>query len=632
MRGEMSFQSIYRQILKGAAVAFALFGFLTVAGTADAAPKRGYEALMTQIPGAAQLTLAPGERTEVEVAFQNIGEKAWVNDGKGYVSIYTYRPKYRRSVFDPGTWLSPSRVKRLIEPRVEVGRIGTIRFELDAPEEEGTYEETFHLAAEDAAWIPGGEFTLPVRVVEAGEVVEVGESSSGTDLSGLMDEEKKPRVGAPGYDATVLLRSAKKIATLGGASVTYTVGVKNAGTAVWLSRRVELPDLKLATSGADLLHASWLSSSLLALNDRGEVKPGELDFVTFTFTAPRTVGEHLVAFTFIANGERVEGGEIVIPVDVTSNAPDAVLSPLRDGVMDLAEMIPEPVMRVGVLIVDEETDGKVQIVCDCEVMAMKDENGNPLADVPRGVVASAYYAEGKYFYDAGRGLEATSFPIRFVPDTLGAILTVTNFDRRVTRGSEHADNQFRNVLELRHNTKKNRAWLVNELPMEMYLRGLAETSNSSPIEYQKAIVTAARTYAYYHFLRQIKHAAEGFMVDAWRDQVYKGYGSETRLPSVVSAVEETYGVTVTYDGQTAITPYFGNSDGRTRSWSEVWSGEIAWLKSVDVPCDANRKLFGHGVGMSARGAICMADDGMGYRDILKYFYTGVDLRMDWNRG
>ena len=610
----------------------ALFGFLLLWQTADAAPKRGYEALMTKIPSAAQLELSPGEKMEVEVAFQNIGEKAWVNDGKGYVSIYTYDPKYRRSSFDPGTWLGPSRVKRLIEPRVEVGGIGTMRFELRAPEEGGEYAETFHLAAEDVAWIPGGEFTLRINVAEVSEVAEViedGESSGGTDISGLLDEEKKPRVGAPGYDAAVLLRSSKKIATPGGASVTYTAGVKNAGTAVWSSRRVELPDFKLAASGADLAHASWLSSSLLALNDRGEVKPGELDFVTFTFTAPRIIGEHLVVFTFTANGERVEGGEILIPVDVTSNAPDAVVSPLRDGVMDRAEMIPEPVMRVGVLIVDEETDGKVQIVCDCEVMAMKDENGNPLADVPRGVVASAYYDEGKYFYDAGRGLEMTSFPIRFVPDTLGAILTITNFDRRATRDSENADNQFRNVLELRHNTKKDRAWLINELPMEMYLRGLAETSNSSPIEYQKAIVTAARTYAYYHFLRQTKHAAEGFMVAAWRDQVYKGYGSEARLSSVVSAVEETYGVTVTYDGQTAITPYFGHSDGRTRAWSEVWNGDIAWLKSVSVPCDAGRNLFGHGVGMSARGAICMASDGIGYREILKHFYTGVDLRRDW---
>lgn len=622
-----------------AAVLVALFAFLLGVGRADAAPKRGYEALMTKTPSVNQLILAPGERTEVEVTFQNIGTKAWVNDGAGYVSIYTYSPKYRRSVFDPGTWLGPSHVRRLLEPRVEVGEIGTMRFELHAPEEIGEYAETFHLASEDVAWIPGGGFTLRVKVTAGHPELVEGSSptmaqdsegqSSGTDLSGLLDEETKLRVGAPGYDAAVLLRSAKKIVTPGGFPVTYTVGIKNAGTEIWTTRRVGLPDFRLAADGSDLVHASWLSSSLLALNDRGSIKPGELDFVTFTFTAPRTVGEHLVTFSFTADGEAVEGGEIVIPVDVTSNAPDALVSPLYDGVIDRAEKILEPLMRVGILIVDEETDDKIVVSCDCDVMSMKDEVGNPLADVARGVSATAFYKDGKYFYDVGRGLEATSYPIRFVPNVPNAILTVTNFDRRVTRGSANPDNQFRNVLEVRYNTSKDRTWLINELPMEMYLRGLAETSNSSPQEYQKAIITAARTYAYYHFQRQTKHAKEGFMVDAWRDQVYKGYGSEARLSNVVSAVEATHGVTVTYDGVTAITPYFAHSDGRTRAWSEVWRGEVAWLKSVSVPCDAGRMLFGHGVGMSARGAICLAGDGMAYQDILKYFYTGVDLRRDW---
>ena len=208
-------------------------------------------------------------------------------------------------------------------------------------------------------------------------------------------------------------------------------------------------------------------------------------------------------------------------------------------------------------------------------------------------------------------------------------MTVTNFDRRVTRGSAFADNTFRGVLEIRYNDVKDRVWLINELKMEMYLRGLAETSNISPMEYQKALVTAARTYAFYHWTRNTKHDGEFFHVDAYLDQVYKGYGQEQRSPRITEAVEATRGRYVTYNDAIAITPYFSRSDGRTRDWSEVWGGDVPWAKGVAVPCDIGKTLWGHGVGMSASGALCMANQGMMWDEILKHFYTGIELNKKW---
>jgi stage II sporulation protein D len=206
---------------------------------------------------------------------------------------------------------------------------------------------------------------------------------------------------------------------------------------------------------------------------------------------------------------------------------------------------------------------------------------------------------------------------------------VTNFDRKVTRGSSFTDNTFRNILELRYNTPNDRTWLINELPIEHYLRGLAETSDSSHEEFKKTLLVAARTYAYYHWQRATKHDEEGFHVDAYADQVYNGYGYEARTPNITKAVEATRGITVTYDGETAITAYFSRSDGRTRDWSEVWGGSVPWSKSVAVPCDVGKTLWGHGVGMSASGGLCMAKEGKTYDEILKYFYTGVDLEKRW---
>ncbi|MDA1038294.1 MAG: hypothetical protein O2877_01230 [bacterium] len=602
----------------------------------DAAPRRGFEALHTETPSRSELQFAPGEVKDVTIGFKNIGDQSWKNDGDGYVSLYTYGPKYRRSAFDPGTWLGPTQVKRIKETSVGVNEVGTLTFELHAPMTTGEYDETFKLAAEEVTWIPGGEFTLHLEVTDSPIVIPTNAEGSSiesdeSDLSDLIIEELKERVGAIGYDATVLLRSTKKVVTAGGMEVKYTVGIKNTGTEIWSKREVKLPGVQIASTQADLIHSSWKNSTLLALSDRGTVAPGQLDFLSFTFTAPRTVGEHLVTFQLVANGELVEGGEIVIPVDVTSGAPDAVVSPLRDGVIDRAEKIEEPIVRVGILIVDEETSDQIVVSCACNVMSLKDENGTLLAEVPRGSSATAFYKTGKYFFDAGRGLEASSYPIRFIPESLNQVLTITNFDRTVTRGSRNVDNQFRNILEIRHNDYKDRTWVINEIPIETYLRGLAETSNVSHMEYQKSIITAARTYAYFQWQRRTKHAREGFMLDAYVDQVYKGYGQELRMPRLVEAIGATYGVTVTYDGQTAITPYFSRSDGRTRNWGDVWAGDVAWLRGVPVPCDEGKTLWGHGIGMSASGALCEANNGSTWKEILHHYYTGIDFRREWDK-
>lgn len=129
----------------------------------------------------------------------------------------------------------------------------------------------------------------------------------------------------------------------------------------------------------------------------------------------------------------------------------------------------------------------------------------------------------------------------------------------------------------------------------------------------------------YHIERATKHADEYFIVDAKYDQVYRGYGQEARSPNIVSGVDLTRGQVVTYKGKTAITPYFSRSDGRTRSWSEVWYGNVEWCVGVSVPWDNGKTLWGHGVGMSASGALAQANEGWDYEKILKYYYNGISL-------
>ncbi len=170
--------------------------------------------------------------------------------------------------------------------------------------------------------------------------------------------------------------------------------------------------------------------------------------------------------------------------------------------------------------------------------------------------------------------------------------------------------------------------MINELPIEYYLKGLVETGNSDPYELQKAVYTAARTYAYVYLPTGTYKPERMWDVHSVWDQVYKGYSAERSNPNGVRAVDETRGVLVTFELRPVITPYFTRSDGSTRGWKSVWGGtDKAWLKPVVTTYDAGKKMWGHGVGMStldAKGRI--QKDGWNFEQVLKYYYTGVQLR------
>jgi len=607
-----------------------LVALVFAAVPAHAAPLKGFEAL--QVSANTRITMKPGETKSVSVQFQNIGTETWINSGTGFVSVYTYDPKYRTSVFQDASWYKSDQPAKLQEASVPKNGVGHIIFPIKAPSKTGLYAETFYLAAEDIAWIPGGKFTINVNVTNdvtaAVPVVSTAPSTTSTTTTSTT-------ASTEGLSGMVLLRSAKTITAEGGDSVEYTVGIKNTGTATWNRREVRVPDVQIAASGSETQHVSWVSSSVLVAKADASIAPGSMDLISFSFRAPAKTGSHTVKYVLAVDGAVVPDLSIDIPVTVTSDAPEAVRSPVRetdeDAREDNVDLMEEPIMRVGVLIVDEETDWEVRVSCASD-WELRETTGNLLAELDAGEAVTAHYNESKskYYFDRGNGLEVSSYPLRFIPEEENEVCTIENFDRRITRGFTHADNQFRNILEIRYNSAKDRTWMINELPVEYYLRGLGETSNISHTEFQKTLITTARTYALYHWERATKHADEFFHLNSSADdQIYRGYGQELRSPNVVAAVEATRGRVVMYDGKTAITPYFSRSDGRTRDWGEVWYGEVAWLKSVPAPCDVGKTLWGHGVGMSASEALCQANNGKKWDDILRYFYTGVDITKRW---
>lgn len=294
----------------------------------------------------------------------------------------------------------------------------------------------------------------------------------------------------------------------------------------------------------------------------------------------------------------------------------------------------EPIIRVGLYSVTTAQ----RVTCNqiYDVYAGKEV---VISGVSAGydTTISFDYAKKQYAVSTPSLTKFTSAQIRFVPRNPDGVIRLLDFKNSPKWNANYNDNQFRNIIEFRYSEKTGKLWAINELPVNNYLKGLAETTNYSSVEFQKVLITAARTYVMYHYARGLdngltesstKHASEYFHVDATYDQVYKGYGSEIRMPKLAQAVKETSGLIVTYNNNLAITPYFSNSDGRTRSWTEVWGGEAKpWLVSVPVDEDKGQDLFGHGVGLSARGALLMiSDGGKTWQETLKYFYQGTELQ------
>src|SRR3989339_864538 len=266
----------WQKIVSGFALFALALGFVVPVDASAAA----LSALRVTTTGSGTLSMAPGEVKSVVVTFQNSGTTTWKNDGAGYISLYTHGPKYRKSVFDPGSWLSPTQVKRMRESTVAPGGVATIGFDLHAPSTTGTYAETFALASESVAWIDGGEFTLNITVKQPTPV----SSSSSTSVT-----------TAP--TAKLSLVSANRLSLKAGKSAMLTAGFTNTGTASWTSHTLIAPDVSMA-SGTSFANSSWNGNVLTT--GTGTIKPGATAYLTFSVTAPKANGIHTAKFQLTA--------------------------------------------------------------------------------------------------------------------------------------------------------------------------------------------------------------------------------------------------------------------------------------------------------------------------------------------
>ena len=162
--------------------------------------------------------------------------------------------------------------------------------------------------------------------------------------------------------------------------------------------------------------------------------------------------------------------------------------------------------------------------------------------------------------------------------------------------------------------------VINDVPLEEYLQGVvpSEMPSSWAHDAHKAQAIAARSYALANMGKRAKFGYD--LKDTPEDQAYGGASAET--VNTNDAVSETEGIVLIYNGQIIPAFYSASAGGQTKSSGQVWTKDLAWLKSVPS-YDEGIKKNGHGVGMSQHGANNLAKKGYNAYQILKYFYANT---------
>lgn len=600
--------------------------------------------------GGLSWTVEAGQDLSVRFVFMNTGSAPWTNTGSEGLRLVPIDQdrRLRGSAFWHPAWATKEVITKL-GGRVSLGADATMVFSMRAPDVPGVYLERFALVTESGKQVAGSLIELPITVNAGTGFVATDVSDLGTAAPVPQDQiPAVPRsIGDGALRAQPQSSAATSLTLLGNGRQQVTIGWKNTGATAWNRMGVRL------VSSEPWVRASWASDSTWSDGRPPEstviARPQDMVFYSFYVKAPPKIGTYAFTYRLFANGSPVDGGDILVSVRVTSNGvvptpdvPSKPLSPVTPSSPppviqpplvaqplggDLSILPNEPSIRVGIYQPPHNQLQVRPLTSSADVRL----SGAVVCSIQQGQTVTVTYdrVSGTYALSGSGGCSGTSRTPYVVRASDGVSpLEIADFVRPSTWISNASDNDFRSQLELRVSNDQREVWVINELPIEAYLKGIAETSNVSPPEFQRTLLVAARTYAMYHVARGTKHANRGFIVEGTLDQVYRGYQMELRAPNIVAAVDATRGQIVTYAEKLAITPYFSRSDGRTRSWGEVWAGgsSYPWLMSVPVPEDQGRTLWGHGVGMSASGALSMANNGKTYEQILKHFYTGIELR------
>lgn len=549
-------------------------------------------------------SMYPGERQFVTLEMYNLGDLPWDPS-----TVETTLLGRGIKIF-----------KRMLLPTesIKPGEKMKIGFWVEAPMEAG--QHTIYLRSRF-----NGE---PIRGAVAQYVVEVPE---------------------PVLRGSKIAQSASIIEIAPRQEAELTVSFKNTGNVVW--KKMGNNAVHLGTSqpqdrqSSVYLKSSWLDPFRAAELQEEEVMPG--DTGTFRFKV-RSDSRGRFSENFQLVMERVgwiTGAQVRWQINVTGDIKTSTsgtpttsttttsTTSATTSTTSSTTTTPEPTETVAESSSDEpfrvriSHDSSEAILTADKPFLVLNENNQAIMNLADGRQIVVKRIANVFQIESGSNTKTAAI-MRLMPKEDDGIVEILTMERRPSWNQNLNDNRFRGIMEMR--IVDGQVAYVNELPMEDYLKGLAEVSNGDHPEKQKTIAVLARTYARF-YMSDENRKFPGMPYDGSDDpaifQRYLGYGVEARSPNFVSAVEATKDMVVTYNGELIKTPYFNQSDGRTRSAEEVWGWtHTPYLKSVSDPWCQGLELKGHGVGLSGCGSTAQAEEGKTFEEIIKYYYTGVAVQ------
>jgi hypothetical protein len=512
-------------------------------------------------------TLKSGEETTVTIVLENEGNFTWTDSGSNKVQL-------KRS--GSSSLTSSNTLATLKEDEVEPGEEGTFEFEIQAPRSSGTYSLYYYPDVDGV----DTNASAYLRVTVTGSSSSSSSSSSSADV----------------------LDSSEDLNFMPGESRFIWIQIENTGTAKWDTRGDDAITLVFETpNGLDVGDPYFTTSS---------ISPGVAAKVYFKVTAPEEEDNYTIEIRPKRDGKNLTTSAFKLDISVGGSASvssDDYENPIR-------------------IKLTPDGGAGSPILTSYDSFAVYDNN-TLLKTFTANSRVRVTQSGDEFKVTSGSYSWTVDGPVRATPQAEDGLIRVLTMNQLASWDSSINDNKFRGTMEVR--SVDNEVILINELPLEDYVIGLAEETNSTPEEKLKAMSILGRTYAYYYMTQEEKFPGMPYHLDddPATSQKYLGYGYEERHPNVPEAAQETVGTIVTYNGEVVKTPYFSQSDGvATKSAQDVWGWtHTPYLTSVeDTWCDST-SFWGHGVGLSGCGAKAMANAAYSFEEIIEYYYTGVEL-------
>lgn len=213
--------------------------------------------------------------------------------------------------------------------------------------------------------------------------------------------------------------------------------------------------------------------------------------------------------------------------------------------------------------------------------------------------------------------------------------------------SRNNDNKF--LWKIRYQNVNWEETYINEIPLEDYIKGIAETASRTHKEKKKAMSIIARSYIYFYThspFRKFEWKNYDLEDDPSTSQKYLGYGYQERNKEWVDIVEWTKNlVLVDQLNNPFIAPY-STCTLRNENWelkrktleqAKRWN-EKKWniykfgtnvITDVDDQyweCDSKQKS-GHWVWLSGNGSEKLASEyNYTYEQIIKYYFKNISIK------